>query len=477
MSLRHLLVGPVFAGVFLGGGEVRAQAGRFLTKAEALAKAFPQAVRAWEWRRMLGDAEKKRLEKRLRRRLAEGGYYVFLLDDGAGPCGLAVLTAEIGKTEYFTFVVGLGLDRRVCALHVLDYKESRGGEVRRRGFREQFLGRDLGKRFRLRREIESIPGATLSALAVTRGVRKVLHVVDEWFRGMDEKDLAAAFARHGKRLRLPARVGAMHRFSFPSMGTVCSLVLEGVDARVAARVRNAVRRSMAKTEKQLSNWSDDSEISRVLAERPHKRPVRLSKDVFEVLSRAMAASDESNGAFDPTIYPALKRAHKGRGSGPSRPLRNLVGHSKVTLDPTVYTMRFDVDGVGISTDAFAKGVAVDRAVKILKARGVKRGRVGFRSTFYLLGADHKVPLPDGRVLSLGDCAVGAASAGDRAEAILDPRTLAPVEFAGTVIVVAADGFQADWLATAGVVLGRKKTIEVLQRDGRRFFFMPPTKSP
>ena len=97
--------------------------------------------------------------------------------------------------------------------------------------------------------------------------------------------------------------------------------------------------------------------------------------------------------------------------------------------------------------------------------------------FYLIGPGHKVPLATGRVLTLGDCAVGAAAARDRTEPILDPRTLEPVKFGGTAVVIAEEAFAADWLTTAAVVLGPKKTVEVLQRDGRRFFFMPPVKNP
>ncbi len=439
-----------------------AQAGKFLSKAEAVAAAFPEATRAHEWRRLLTKDEISSLETGLRRRLQEGGYYVYLVEDGDGPCGLAVVTAEIGKTEYFTFLVAVGMDRRVCGLEVLNYREPRGGEVRRRSFRQQFLGKRLGQRLRLSREIENIPGATLSALAVTRGVRKVLRVTDLWFGGMSPRKLEALFQKNGKTIRLPGRGGGAHRFTFPAMGTACSLVLEGVDEKTARRLKGLVRREMTRAEARLSVWSETSELQK--AQRlAGWRAVPLSRELFDDLSQALAASRESQGAFDPTILPALK-------ADDVTDVRGLVDYRKVILDGDKRTLRFRRPGMALTTDAFAKGIATDQAVKVLRQAGVTRARVGFRSTFYLLGKGHKVPLGDGRVLTLENCAVAASGVGDQPNHILDPRTLRPATFHGTAVVIASSAFAADWLATAAVVVGPQKSPKTLGKPGRRFFF-------
>ncbi len=444
------------------------QAGRFYSKAEAVAAAFPEAIRAYEWRRLLTQDETRALEKALHRRLQEGGYYVYLVEDAEGPRGLAMVTAEIGKTEFFTFLVATGMDRRVVGLEVLNYKEPRGGEVRRRSFLKQFLGKHHGQRLRVSREIENIPGATLSALAVTRGVRKVLAVVDLWFGGMSPGQLEALFRKQSKVLSFQkGKARDTHRFSFPAMGTACSLVVEGVGEDDARRLRDVVRREMARVEARLSVWSESSELQK--AQRfAGWRPMPVSKELFDELSRAVAASQESRGAFDPTILPALKADNSEHVSA-------LVDCRKVQLDKELRTLRFERPGMALTTDAFAKGIAVDNAVKLLREMGVSRARIGFRSTFYVLGKDHEVPLPDGRVLTLADCAVAASGEGDDPDHILDPRTLRPASFKGTAIVVADGAFEADWLATAAVVLGPAATPKTLGRPDRRFWFFADTR--
>jgi thiamine biosynthesis lipoprotein len=439
-----------------------AQTRHFLSKLEAVAAAFPQGVKAHEWRRLLTKSEIRKLETTLRRRLAEGGYYVYLVEDNDGACGLAVVTAEIGKVDYFTFLVATGMDRRVCGLEVLTYREPRGGEIRRRSFRKQFLGKGLDQRLRLSREIENIPGATLSALAVTRGVRKVLAVAELWFKGMSAKELQVLFQEKGKVLELPGRAGCLRRFTFPAMGTACALVVEGVDEQKAKRLRDLVRQEIQNVERRLSVWSEDSELSRV-QQCAGERAVIVSKELFVDLSRARAASRESRGAFDPTVLPALRADGK-------LDVQGLVDYRKVVLDDKQRTLRFQTPGMALTTDAFAKGIAVDHAVQVLRQHGVIRARVGFRSTFYLLGKGHKVPLRDGRVLTLANCAVGASADGDQKNHILDPRTLMPAGFQGTAVVIAGNAFAADWLATAAVVLGPDQAPQILGKPERRFFF-------
>ena len=100
----------------------------FLMSHETLT--FPEAARALEWPRKLSPDETAALEKRLRRRINYGGYYIFLAEDGEGPCGIGVLTAEIGKTHSFVFLVALDMNRRVRGIEVLNYRETRGGEIR-----------------------------------------------------------------------------------------------------------------------------------------------------------------------------------------------------------------------------------------------------------------------------------------------------------------------------------------------------------
>lgn len=81
---------------------------------------------------------------------------------------------EVGKYLPFEFLVALDSSLRVKEIVVLTYRESRGGEVRRERFVRQYRGKDASDHVSLNRDIIGISGATLSAQAVNRGVRKTL---------------------------------------------------------------------------------------------------------------------------------------------------------------------------------------------------------------------------------------------------------------------------------------------------------------
>jgi len=84
------------------------------------------------------------------------------------------IASEVGKFHPFEFLVGLDSTLRVRDIVVLNYRESRGGDVRRARFTRQFRGKSVESPVRLNRDILGISGATLSSIAVNRGVKKTL---------------------------------------------------------------------------------------------------------------------------------------------------------------------------------------------------------------------------------------------------------------------------------------------------------------
>lgn len=98
----------------------------------------------------------------------------YFRDSAGAPAGAYRVASEIGKYLPFEFLVAVDRAGRVQDIVVLNYRESRGGEVRRERFLQQFRGKDRESPVRLNRDILGIAGATLSAWAVNRGVKKTL---------------------------------------------------------------------------------------------------------------------------------------------------------------------------------------------------------------------------------------------------------------------------------------------------------------
>ena len=95
--------------------------------------------------------------------------------DGSGSLRVYyVITDEIGKYRQITFMVGVTPDLRVRDVAVMVYRESRGGEVRRKRFLSQYRGKTAGSAIDVGRDIINISGATISVRSLNAGVKRVL---------------------------------------------------------------------------------------------------------------------------------------------------------------------------------------------------------------------------------------------------------------------------------------------------------------
>ncbi len=148
---------------------------RFYTEAEARARAFEE-VFSWKDTLIVVDSG-ARSELYGSTRHSEGDSIVhlhFALDDSGMLAGVYRIAKEVGKYAPFEFLVAMGPDLKVKDVIVLTYRESRGGEVRRSRFLRQYRGKSAKSPVRLNRDVIGIAGATLSAQAVNRGVKKAL---------------------------------------------------------------------------------------------------------------------------------------------------------------------------------------------------------------------------------------------------------------------------------------------------------------
>lgn len=84
---------------------------------------------------------------------------------------------EIGKELPITFQIFVSSKPEVMYLRVEKYRETRGGEIRSKLFRKQFRGKTPSSRLLVGEDIKNIRGATLSAWATTRAVRKAFALV------------------------------------------------------------------------------------------------------------------------------------------------------------------------------------------------------------------------------------------------------------------------------------------------------------
>jgi thiamine biosynthesis lipoprotein len=266
-----------------------------------------------------------------------------------------------------------------------------------------------------------------------------------------------------------------------AMGTILEIEALGTAGGSSEAGVAAAFRAVDDVEARLSNWRPESEMCRANAETG--RPFFLSAATWGSLTRAFALARETGGAFDPTVG-AVTRADTGR----ARP--DAVGWQKARLDPRDRTLSFAVAGGAIDTGGFAKGEALDRALVALRSHGIVAARLNFGGQISLFGTSG----PGARRRDLGTVAIaepragssrelGRFSAEDRSVStsaqserpghIVDPRSGAPVAFAGSVIVVADTGTRADALSTALFVLGPARGIAFADLRGIAAVYVIP----
>jgi len=269
------------------------------------------------------------------------------------------------------------------------------------------------------------------------------------------------------------------------MGTVARLAV--FDRAVAPAAFAAAFAALRAVDASMSLYIPGSELVRVNAHAAqHPEPVGL--ELFTLLTRARALSEETDGAFDITVLPLLRLwgaypglGYLGRGN------RSAVGFAGLQLDPAARTVSFRRPGMALDLGGIAKGFGLDRAAAALHAAGVGAARLDLGGNLALLGAgprgvwrvavrDPDVPEEPLGILALGsDVAVSTsgnyardfAAEGWRAPShIYDPRSGRPVLAPRAVTVWASDATTADALSTALVVVGSQGAASVLAREPR-----------
>ena len=348
---------------------------------------------------------------------------------------------------------------KVADVAVMTYREEIGSEVRERRYLDQFPGRGTDARIQCtgaRRDLNYISGATMSCEAVALGTRMVLHVVDE------------ALIRHPEvaRERLQEEPVKQSRMR---MGAMLRIAAYGEGAKEAIE---AAFEEVARIEKIITNYDPESELSRLNAA-AGEGPQEVSADLMAFLKAMRHWTDATEGAFDPTVEPVVRAwgffdgKHRVPTDEELEALRTLVGRDRWR------PAELKVAGAALDPGAIGKGYAVDRAVDLLKSRGIASALVDFGSTQYAIGAPPgkegwtigvRDPLKEDGVVAtvtLKDAAFSTSGGyeryfeadGKRYSHILDPRTLRPAEGTASASVRCAGATAADALSTALYVLG------------------------
>jgi thiamine biosynthesis lipoprotein len=257
------------------------------------------------------------------------------------------------------------------------------------------------------------------------------------------------------------------------MGTRARLAVYAVSSQAGASTLADALEILERTERQLTTWNRDSEISR-LNGTPVGNPWRAPSDLCSLFQELYDWRSATDGAFDPGVG-ALAAAWNIHGTG-TIPSRSELEHARrdtglVRIDfnreRCTLTRRAEVR---IDVGGFGKGEALDRVAHrfpstpwMIDLGGqVSVGGPHPSGTGWTVDIAHpsdrerpvmQVTLRSGSLATSGSSERDQELNGARIGHILDPRTGAPAAYQGSVVVWHERGLVADVLSTALYVMG------------------------
>ncbi|MGB5654290.1 MAG: FAD:protein FMN transferase [Robiginitalea sp.] len=235
---------------------------------------------------------------------------------------------------------------------------------------------------------------------------------------------------------------------------------------------------ISRIEKLISSWDPASETSEVNRQ-AGIQPIKVSAELFELISRCIELSKLTDGAFD-ISYASMDRLWKFDGSMKELPSAQeikasvaRVGYQKILIDEISQTIFLRENGMKIGFGAIGKGYAADMAKDLLLREGVVAGIINAAGDMSSWGTQPGgkpwqvaitnpmdktksfglLPMGEGAVVTSGDYEKFVRFNGKRYSHIMDPRTGYPATGIISATVFAPKAELADALSTALFVMG------------------------
>ena len=240
---------------------------------------------------------------------------------------------------------------------------------------------------------------------------------------------------------------------------------------------------ISRIEALISSWKTTSETSNI-NKNAGVSPVKVSKELFNLIQRALQISNLTDGAFD-ISYASMDKLWKYDGSMTQMPSKEAikksvakVGYKDIVVDPQNSTVFLKNKGMKIGFGAIGKGYAADKAKKLLISNGVSGGIINASGDINSWGSKPSGsswqvaitnPLNKNKAFAMLPIKDAVVTSGNyekyvifnsrRYSHIIDPRTGYPSQGIISVTVFAPKAELADALATSVFVMGVETGID------------------
>ncbi len=281
----------------------------------------------------------------------------------------------------------------------------------------------------------------------------------------------------------------VHQRALRLMGNRFELSVVGDDADVAEAHIDSAIAEISRIEKLLTTFSDDSQTNQI-NQNAGIQPVKVDREVFDLVARSLRISRITQGSFDIT-YGSIDKSlwnfdvnmKQLPDAGTARKSVRLINYRNVELDPVNSTIFLREKGMRIGFGGIGKGYAAERAKLILKQRGVESGIVNASGDLTAWGLQ-----PDGKkwtigivnpdlkqevfsYLSVTDMAIATSGNyekfvmidGKKYSHTINPRTGLPVTGIKSVTIITTNAEVADAMATPVMIMGIKVGLDLINQ--------------
>ncbi len=242
-------------------------------------------------------------------------------------------------------------------------------------------------------------------------------------------------------------------------------------------------------EKLISSWDSHSQTSEVNRQ-AGIRPVKVDKELFDLIYRAKKVSALTRGAFDISfasmdrIWHFDQQEHQLADSAAVTEARQKTDFQKIKLNSNDTTVFLAEKGMKIGFGALGKGYAANRARQLMSAMpGVVGGVVNASGDLLAWGENTdsekwKIKIADPMhpdrpvgwlevsemaIVTSGDYEKFFTCQGKRYAHIVNPKTGYPTTGITSVTIICPDAELADALATSVFVLGREQGLDLVNK--------------
>lgn len=281
----------------------------------------------------------------------------------------------------------------------------------------------------------------------------------------------------------------LHRKVLKLMGNrfEITVVSENKD-EAFSRIDDAVA-EISRIEKLLTTFSENSQTN-LINRNAGISPVKVDKEVFDIIARSKRISDVTQGAFDITYGSVDKKLWNFDKTMTSLPdvetakrSVHLINYRNVILDEKKCTVFLKEKGMRIGFGGIGKGYAAERAKTILQQKGIESGIVNAAGDLTAWGyqpngkewtigiADPNSAHHPFSYLNITNMAIATSGnyekyitiKGKRYSHTIDPKTGLPVSGIKSVTIISPNAEIADAMATPVMIMGIKVGLDMVNQ--------------